>query len=197
MADSSKLMENLRRRGFAAAYFETSGEAVDYLDGKLDGEEIGIAGSMTIQKIGLHDRLNTHNHVYWTGKDRNLRAKAAAARVFLSSLNGVAETGELINIDMAGNRVAPTIFGPEKVYFIIGVNKIAPDYDAALWRARNIAAPKNARRLNYKTPCAINGDKCYNCSSPDRICRALVVLWEKPAAVREMEIIIINQELGL
>lgn len=60
---------------------------------------------------------------------------------------------------------------------------LAPDYDAALWRARNVASPKNARRLGKKTPCAVRGDKCYDCKSPERICRALAVLWERPTGI--------------
>lgn len=34
-----------------------------------------------------------------------------------------------------------------------------------------------------------------NCSSPERICRGLVVLWEKPFAIEEMEVVIVNQSL--
>ena len=76
------------------------------------------------------------------------------------------------------------------------VNKIAPDYDAALWRARNIAAPKNAQRLKRNTPCAVNADRCYNCKSPDRICNGLVVFWHKMRGIKDVEVVIINQELG-
>ena len=108
----------------------------------------------------------------------------------------LAETGELINIDGTGNRVASTLFGHRRVYFVVGVNKIAPDYDAALWRARNIASPKNAQRLGRKTPCAVKGDRCYNCSSPERICRGLTVLWEPMGGAEVTEVLLINQELG-
>ena len=81
-------------------------------------------------------------------------------------------------------------------YFIVGVNKLAPDYDAALWRARNVASPKNARRLGKKTPCAVRGDKCYDCKSPERICRALVVLWERPTGIGRAEVVLVNEPLG-
>jgi hypothetical protein len=77
----------------------------------------------------------------------------------------------------------------------VGKNKLAKDYDAALWRARNVASPKNAKRLGMKTPCAVNADKCYNCASPDRICRALSVLWEKPMR-SDVEILLIGEDLG-
>ena len=88
------------------------------------------------------------------------------------------------------------MFGHETVYLVVGSNKLAPDYESALWRARNIAAPKNAQRLNRKTPCAVKGDRCYDCSSPDRICRALVVLWGKPNTVKKMEILLVDEALG-
>ena len=81
------------------------------------------------------------------------------------------------------------------MYFVIGKNKIAPDYDKALWRARNIAAPKNAQRLNKNTPCAVKGDRCYDCSSPERICKGLAVLWKKPTNC-PYEIVLINEDLG-
>ena len=123
-------------------------------------------------------------------------ADAAASSVYLTSVNGLAETGELINIDGTGNRVASTIFGHEEVYFLVGSNKIAPDYDAALWRARNVASPKNAQRLGKKTPCAVRGDKCYDCKSPERICRALAVLWEKPTGIGRAEVVLIDEPLG-
>jgi hypothetical protein len=35
-----------------------------------------------------------------------------------------------------------------------------------------------------------------NCSSPERICRALVVLWEKPALIPEVEIVLVDEPLG-
>ena len=75
------------------------------------------------------------------------------------------------------------------------MNKIAPSLDEAIYRARNIAAPLNAKRLNKKTPCALKADRCYDCNSPERICRALSVLWEKPSGA-EYEIILVNEELG-
>ena len=114
----------------------------------------------------------------------------------LDSLRKIAvETGELINIDGNGNRVASSLYGHKKVWFIVGRNKLAPTYEEALWRARNIAAPKNAQRLGRKTPCAVHGDRCYDCKSPERICRGLVVLWEAVANM-EMEVVLIDQDLG-
>ena len=194
MADLEKLRRNLEAEGFTVSCFGTAAQAADYLDAALDGKTIGIGGSVTIRDMGLAERLSTHARVYWHWNEDALE-QAASAQVYLTSVNGLAETGELINIDGTGKRVASGLCGHEKVYFVVGRNKIAPDYDAALWRARNIAAPKNAQRLQVRTPCAAKGDKCYDCKSPDRICRALVVYWEKPKSM-DMEVVLIDEDLG-
>ena len=194
MADFEKVRRNLEAEGFTVTCLDTAAQAIDYLDGVLDGKTIGIGGSVTIRDMGLAERLSTHARVYWHWNEDALE-QAASAQVYLTSVNGLAETGELINIDGTGNRVASGLYGHEKVYFVVGRNKIAPDYDAALWRARNIAAPKNAQRLQVDTPCAAKGDKCYDCKSPDRICRALVVYWEKPKSM-DMEVVLIDEDLG-
>lgn len=195
------LSENLRQGGYIVSCFESAAEAADYLNMKIDGESVGFGGSMTLEKMGLYERLVDHNRVYWHHRipkgltSKEVREQACAADIYITSANGVAESGEIINIDANGNRVAATFYGHKKVYFVIGENKIEKDYDTALWRARNIAAPKNAKRLGMNTPCAVNADRCYNCHSPERICRGLSVFWQKPMT-GEFEIILVHEELG-
>lgn len=196
MADLSKAKEALEQRGFTARVFPTGAEAAAYLDGAVDGVTVGFGGSMTAKELGLHEKLASHNtvHWHWTGGPAE-RETAMHTDVYITSANGLAETGEIVNIDGAGNRVASTLYGHKKVYFVVGRNKLAPTYDEALWRARNIAAPKNAQRLGKKTPCAVKGDRCYDCKSPERICRGLVVLW-RPMMDMETEVILIDEDLG-
>ena len=190
-----KLRENLEQRGYRMSYFETAGEAAAYLNEAIHQTTVGMGGSVTIQEMGLYDSLSAHNEVFWHWAGKPVQ-EAEGAKVYLTSVNGLAETGELINIDGNGNRVAATICGHETVYFLVGVNKIAPDFEGALWRARNIAAPKNAQRLGVGTPCAAKGDRCYDCNHPQRICKALSVFWRKPGMAGEAEVILINQPLG-
>ena len=196
MANFEKLAENLKKFGYDVSVFPTAAAAAAYLDGEIDGKTVGSGGSMTLQAMGLLELLGKHNTLvsHWQGDPVEA---AMATQVYLSSVNGIAETGEIINIDGTGNRVASTLYGHEAVFFVVGANKIAPDYDAALWRARNIASPKNAQRLGRKTPCAVKGDKCYDCDSPERICRALAVLWRKPNGIRKMEVVLVDEDLGL
>ena len=188
--------QNLETRGFSVRTFATAAEAAAYLNEAIDGKTVGFGGSVTLKNMGLYELLGSHNEVHWHWVNGQEERKAAmGTQVYLSSANGLAETGEIINIDGSCNRVAGTLFGHEKVYFIVGRNKLAPTYDEALWRARNIASPKNAQRLGKKTPCAVKGDRCYDCKSPDRICRGLVVLWGPPIGM-ETEVVLVDEDLG-
>lgn len=196
--DFSAIKQNLENHGFIVSCFQSAIDATKYLDGVIDGKTIGIGGSKTVEQMGLLQALETHNRVLYrfgTYKSpEEVMKDALTADVFLTSANGVAQSGEIINIDGNCNRVAGELYGHEKVYIIVGKNKIAPDFDKALWRARNIAAPKNAMRLNKHTPCAVDG-VCHDCSSPERICKGLVVLWRKPTNC-PYEIVVINEDLG-
>lgn len=195
------ITENLKNLGYAVSVFESKEDALKYLISSVKGKTIGFGGSVTIAEMGLIPALSESNTVYSHSLARDakssleIRKSAASSDIYFSSVNGIAETGEIINIDGNCNRVSSTLYGHEKVYFIVGKNKLANDFDSALYRARNIAAPKNAQRLNRKTPCAVKADKCYNCNSPERICRALTVLWTKPTS-GEYEVVFINENLG-
>lgn len=199
MTDFSRVKQNLEARGFRVSVFDTAAEAADYLDSAIDNTSVGFGGSVTLEQMGLYERLERHDRVNWhwrpTVDGADARQAAMTAEHYITSVNGLAETGELINIDGTGNRVASTLYGHKKVWFVVGRNKLAPTYEEALWRARNIAAPKNAQRLGRKTPCAVKADHCYDCKSPERICRGLVVLWEAIGSM-EMEVVLVDEALG-
>ncbi|MGI5936689.1 MAG: lactate utilization protein [Oscillospiraceae bacterium] len=194
-----RTINNLKKRGFEVTRFQTRQEAADYLAESIKGTTVGIGGSVTVEQLGIYDRLCENNAVYWHwgGTNPEVIRLATSARVYITSANAVAKTGEIINIDGRGNRVAATLYDKDAVYIVIGTNKIAENFDAALWRARNIAGPQNAKRLNKKTPCAVKADKCYDCNSPERICRGLVVLWGKMLDIPKVEVVIIEENLGL
>lgn len=196
MADLKKTKQALESRGFSAQIFPDAKTASDYLNRVLDGTRVGFGGSVTLDEMGVYDTLGTHNTVYWHWKQGGeARKSAAETEVYLTSANGVAETGEILNIDGSGNRVASMLYGHQRLFLVVGRNKVAPTYDEALWRARNIAAPKNAQRLKVATPCAAKGDRCYDCKSPQRICRGLAVLWEPMMGV-QTEVLLIDEDLG-
>lgn len=198
MADMEKTGKNLEGRGFRVHRFATGAEAADYLVQTLHGTSIGIGGSVTIDTLGVYDRLCESNEVFWHWKDRapETRARAGKAETYLCSANGVSETGEIVNIDGFGNRVAGTIYGPERVFLVVGRNKIAPDLTGAIDRARNIAAPLNARRLNRHTPCAVGEPRCRDCRSPEKICGVMTVFFMPPTSMKEFHVLLVDETLG-
>ena len=194
-----RTIDSLTREGFAVRYFDTAKEAGEYLSRSITGKTVGFGGSVTLEQMGLYEKLAENNTVYWHWKTNNMetRTAAAGAEVYLSSANAIAETGEIVNIDGSGNRVAATLYNHERVVFVVGVNKIAEDYERAVYRARNVAAPLNTRRLGLKTPCAVGKEiKCYNCASKDRICCGVVTLLWPMRSVKVTEVVVVGESLG-
>ncbi|MCI8511140.1 MAG: LUD domain-containing protein [Lachnospiraceae bacterium] len=196
--DYQTLKKNFENHRFKTAYFATKEEAADYLVKTVRGEVVGFGGSMSAKEMGLYERLSETNTVlwHWMGPAQETRFLARDATVYILSANGASETGELVNIDGTGNRLAASLFGPKRTIYLIGKNKIEPDIAAAMKRARNVAAVKNAERFRTKTPCvASGGEKCFDCNSPERICNATVIL-ERPMKGMETELLFIDEELG-
>lgn len=134
MADLEKTRKNLEGRGFRVHRFASGAEAAEFLVQTLHGTSIGIGGSVTIDTLGVYDRLCGSNEVFWHWKNHapETRERAGKAETYLCSANGVSENGEIVNIDGFGNRVAGTIYGPERVFLVVGRNKIAPDLTGAI-----------------------------------------------------------------
>lgn len=198
MEDLEKTGKNLEGRGFHAHVFATGAEAAEFLVQTLHGTSIGIGGSVTIDTLGVYDRLCGSNEVFWHWKNHapETRERAGKAETYLCSANGVSENGEIVNIDGFGNRVAGTIYGPERVFLVVGRNKITPDLNGAIDRARNIAAPLNARRLSRHTPCAVGEPRCHDCRSPEKVCGVMTVFFMPPTSIKEFHVILVDEDLG-
>lgn len=192
-----KTIKNLKLRGFSVQHFATGADATAYLKEQVQNTSVGIGGSKTADQLGLYDALSESNTVYWHWRVPGPETldKANHAAVYITSANAMTEGGEILNIDGRGNRLAGQVFGNKKVYIVAGTNKICPDFESALYRARNVAAVQNCKRFPNKPPCQID-DRCHDCRSPQRICRALLVLWG-PMMDMETEVILIDEALGM
>ena len=198
MAELEKTGKHLEGRGFRVHRFASGAEAAEFLVQTLQGTSIGIGGSVTIDTLGVYDRLCESNEVFWHWKNHapETRERAGKAETYLCSANGVSENGEIVNIDGYGNRVTGTIYGPQRVFLVVGRNKIGPDLNGAIDRARNIAAPLNARRLNRHTPCAVGEPRCHDCRSPEKICGVMTVFFMPPTSIKEFHVILVDEDLG-
>lgn len=191
----------LKKNRYEVSFFESKEEAAEYLRSSLKNVTIGFGDSETMSQMHLYEILSETNAVIDPKQSADndnflkIAKECLTTDVFLTSVNAITEDGIIVNLDGTGNRISGSLFGHKKVYYIIGVNKIVPDLEKAVWRVRNTAAPMNAKRLGLHTPCAVLGDGCHNCFSPERICNGLLIQWKKMNDM-DMEIVLINEELG-
>ena len=200
-----RTVEAFRRNRYDVSRFAERTAAADHLAAEIRGKRVGFGDSETLRALSLYERLSEHNEVIdppRAGHVGGIEAFLAAGRealmtdVFLLSANAITEEGQILNMDGAGNRVAGSLFGHEKTYFVVGINKLVPDISAGIERIHRIAAPRNAHRKGKKTPCAAAGDRCYDCTALERICNALTIHYKK-MSYRPMELVLIEEELGL
>ncbi len=194
-----ELKTTLEKLRYAVQVFETGAEAKRYLLEQIPVTDVvGIGGCWTAEQLGLDVALQERgNAVYWHWKSEDMnvaRAAASTADSYVCSANAITMGGKIVNIDGFGNRLAATLFGPKKVYMVIGSNKIATDLDAAMDRVKNVACPANAKRLKLNTPCAFVGH-CTDCASPERMCNATLIFDRKPNS-HPIEILLVKEELG-
>ncbi len=176
------LVENFNKRFFESYYCATKEEAKDKALSLIeDGSSVTWGGSMSIIECGLLDAVKSGNYkVIDRDSAKNMEERQALMRqavnvdTFLMSANAVSQQGELVNIDGIGNRVGALCFGPKQVIVLVGINKVAPDLDSAIKRARNVASPINTQRFNLETPCTKTG-VCADCKHSDCICAQMVI----------------------
>jgi hypothetical protein len=171
---------------------------------KLAPKTISWGGSMTFVASELYDMLKAYPKAEILDTfDKSLSPEESLERrrasllvdLFVTGTNAVTRSGELVNLDMIGNRVAGITFGPRNVVVIVGRNKVVEDLEAAIERIKEYAAPVNAMRLNKKTPCAKTG-VCEECKSPERICNSWTIT-EKSFPKGRIKVVLVNENLGL
>ncbi|MEE3470982.1 MAG: lactate utilization protein [Butyrivibrio hungatei] len=196
---AQKVIKGLESRNMSG-YFASSKEEALKLAMVLipTGSSVTMGGAMSAHEIGLVKELKEGNYNF-IDRDEYEDKRAAMlaaydADVFLSSANAITEDGILVNIDGNANRVSAIAQGPKKVVFIVGMNKVCPDVDSALKRARNVAAPINAQRFGLSTPCCKTGS-CMDCKSPDTICCQFLITRFSRHAER-IHVILVNDSLG-
>ena len=185
---AERMIKNLKCRNMEAFYCPTAEEAVKKVSELIaDGSSVTWGGSMTIRDMGIPQALKDRGTLEVLDRDVvtdreevvKIYEHAFTADVYLSSANAISEDGVIVNIDGNGNRVAAITWGPKKVIFIIGLNKVAQTVEAALARARSTASPINAARFDIKTPCQTDG-VCHNCNSSESICNYVHFLRNSP-----------------
>ena len=196
---AQKVIKGLKSRNMSGYYAENAEEALRLaLELIPEGSSVTMGGATSAREIGLVYALQQGNYNFIDRDNfadkRQAMLMAYDADVFLSSANAITEDGVMVNIDGNANRVSAIAQGPKKVVFIVGMNKVCPDADAAMKRARNVAAPINAQRFHLNTPCCKTG-ACMDCKSPDTICCQFLITRFSRHPDR-IHVILVNENLG-
>lgn len=200
---AQELIKQLNRRHIEAFYCPTGKEAVKKVSELIaDGSTVTWGGTATVRDLGIPAMLKNRGTLQVLDRDevetpeekQEMYIKAFSADVYLTSANAISEDGVIVNIDGNGNRIAAISWGPKRVIFVIGLNKVAQTVEAALARARGIASPINSQRFEMNTPCKLDG-KCHNCNSPESICSYVHFLRNSRGGGRHI-VVLVGENLG-
>lgn len=211
LAYYEKLLENLipelKRRNINAIYCKTKDEAREAVLAMIPpGSSVHTGGSETTKQCGINQAIKDGPYDWYRPKilaendevERYaLRRQATTADYVLGSINAIAATGEIVNIDGGGSRIGGYVFGGKYVIMVASVNKIVPTLEEALRRARHFSAVANAIREEKPALCSRDGvcheDECY---PPDRQCGKTLII-EKESRPGRITVVFVGEELGL
>lgn len=195
------LVKNLQNRHFEAYYCATKEEALEKALSLMPaGCSVGWGGGASAEQVGLLDAVRQSDYVAYDREQVPMEQKAAVAAqcttadVFITGANALSVTGEMVNIDGIGNRIAAIVYGPKSVIVIAGMNKVCADLDSAIKRARTVAAPINHQRFGGETPCMVTG-VCGDCKREDCICNQILIT-RHCRPVGRIKFILVGESLG-
>ncbi|MEE8433110.1 MAG: lactate utilization protein [Candidatus Desulfatibia sp.] len=203
----ANLKEALKANNFEVFVADNTEDAkkvvLEQIIPRTGAKSVSWGGSMTLVSTGLYDALkgstdmkvlDTYDKKLSPEESLERRRQSLLVDLFLTGTNAVTESGQLVNLDMTGNRIGGITFGPKHVIIVVGRNKITTDLEEAMSRIKDYAAPVNSMRLDKKTPCA-KTSYCEECKSPDRICNSWVIT-EKSFPKGRVKVVLINEDLG-
>ncbi|MDR7856765.1 lactate utilization protein [Tissierella sp.] len=196
------LIQSLASRNIDGYFFETFEEAKSRVKELIPmNVSVGIGNSVTLKNMKISDELRDRGNIVYDKtlakskeESRDLKRKSLLTDWYITGTNAISLDGHLVNMDHSGNRVAAMLYGPNNVIIIIGINKITNTLEQAIYRVRNIASPKNAKRAGFNPPCVELG-KCVDCRSPERVCNNLVII-EGQNDKDRIKVFIINENEG-
>lgn len=202
-----ELKQKLQKNGFDVYLADSAEGAKDVVLNEilpeLKPKTVSWGGSKTLAESGLqeylrdsdeYESLDTWDKGLTNEAKYELRRQAMLVDCFFTGTNAITEEGQLVNLDMIGNRVGAIVFGPRNVVILVSRNKLVPDLSRAMDRIKEYAAPVNTMRLDMKTPCVKTG-YCMDCNSPQRICNVWTIT-EKSFPKGRIKVVLINDDMG-
>ncbi len=198
-----KAIDSFRRNNIQGYYVSNKNELIDLLKKMIpENSTIGSGDSITLEQLGVFDYLRNSNVMFYdkhkkdltSDQKREIYLENFRADIFISGSNAITAEGAIINIDGNGSRVAPMLYGPQKVILIVGTNKLTNNMAEGLNRVRQISAPLDAKRLKKNAPCVKLG-RCIDCKSADRICNDFVII-SRQFDPNRIHVIIVEGDYG-
>ena len=200
------LIDLWEKRNIVSEFLNNKEEAVKrILDIVPESSSVGFCGSQTLDQMGiihlLEARKNKVFNQYRNGISREqsleLRNLGAGADYFLTSVNSISLSGELIFFSGWGHRIAG-ISNAKNVIVVSGINKVTGSLDEALKRAREYSTPLNCKRLNWNSACLSDGicrkDICQLPEYKRMCCQVLII--EAEVIRDRLKVLLINKTLG-
>jgi len=211
-------VKNLKKNNFEAHYCDSIEDAKNLVLSLIpDNGIIGFGDSHTIFALELDKELEKKNCVAIphtcavnnyamehncpgykvVGNKQEMRdilMQYLVANVFMLGANAITMDGQIINIDGAGNRIAGSLYGSDRIIIIAGANKLVKDLSAGLDRIHFVAANMNNIKYHKDLACNIGG-VCNDCRSEERDCNITSIIHKKPVD-SDFHVIIIGDELG-
>ncbi|KLK88515.1 prespore-specific protein 3B [Methanoculleus sediminis] len=160
-ATLKKTVEAIEARNVRVILVDTAGDALrTVVDLLPEGAEVMNGYSTTLVEMGF-DRVLKENPKGWrdyhavitaendTGKRHALRRKSVAADYFLSGVQAIAASGEIVGCDKTGSRMGAWPHAAAHLILVSGTNKIVPTVDDALRRCREYCLPLENQRAQH------------------------------------------------
>lgn len=203
-----KTLESLKKNYVTGHFVESASEALELIKPSVvSGLTVASGNSLTLRQTGIFDYLASGQrearfiNQFEAGlsfeENRRRKKEGLGADVYVSGANALTEDGKICCLDGGGNRVAAILFGPDKVFMVVGRNKIVKNEAAAWKRIRQVVAPQTAVLLGRDLPCVADG-RCHDCADPARFCRYYVTVNGQMERDKDrIVVIVIDQDLGL
>jgi len=193
-ADVARTVAAIERRGICVIQAHNAQTALEMLQNVVPpNAEVMHGSSTTLIEIGFEALLKSDRcgwrdlHATITAENdeatrHELRRRSVTAEYFISGVNAIAQSGEMVACDKSGSRVGAWPFAAGHLILVSGINKIVPTLADAMRRVWEYAYPLEDVRARKTIGASSQVGKC--------------VILAHEASERRTTLILINESLG-
>lgn len=191
-----KTIEALAARGIKGLFVNNRAEALEKVKSLIPKEASVMNGaSRTLEEIGFVDYLKSGAHGWKNlhveilaekdpAKQVELRKEAVLSDFYLGSAHAIAETGQIVIASNSSSQLPHIVYTSPNLIFVVGLQKLTPNLDAALVRVREYVLLLEDKRMK---DVGMGGSA---------ISKLLIIEREPPFMNRNVNVIFVNEKLG-